>query len=105
MKYEYPWGAKWDRSKANTFESGLQRSTAVGIYPGVLRNAVRWTYFRGGLPREWRLNEKYTPKNIESSGSLDWALRGGSWDDPWGRARASYRDGFEPRYRNECYGF
>ncbi|UCF90766.1 MAG: SUMF1/EgtB/PvdO family nonheme iron enzyme [Desulfobacterales bacterium] len=30
---EYPWGAEWDSGRTNTYESGLNRSTAVGMYP------------------------------------------------------------------------
>jgi hypothetical protein len=29
----YPWGPRWDANCANTFESDLQRSVAVGMYP------------------------------------------------------------------------
>jgi hypothetical protein len=30
---EYPWGSEWDGNRANTYESELSRSTAVGMYP------------------------------------------------------------------------
>jgi hypothetical protein len=30
---EYPWGSKWLPLRANTYESELNRSTAVGLYP------------------------------------------------------------------------
>jgi hypothetical protein len=30
---EYPWGPEWISNFANTYESGLSRSTAVGLYP------------------------------------------------------------------------
>jgi formylglycine-generating enzyme required for sulfatase activity len=29
----YPWGPEWDGRLANTRESGLSRTTAVGMYP------------------------------------------------------------------------
>ena len=29
----YPWGPDWDSDRANTNESGLSRTTAVGMYP------------------------------------------------------------------------
>jgi len=29
----YPWGEKWEKNRANTYESELNRSTAVGLYP------------------------------------------------------------------------
>jgi hypothetical protein len=28
----YPWGRDWDGAKANTYESGLRQTTAVGLY-------------------------------------------------------------------------
>jgi len=31
--YEYPWGDAWQPGYANTRESGVSRTTAVGIYP------------------------------------------------------------------------
>lgn len=33
VTYKYPWGAKWDANKTNTFESGLGRTAAVGVFP------------------------------------------------------------------------
>jgi formylglycine-generating enzyme required for sulfatase activity len=30
---QYPWGNKWDASKCNSNESGLERTTPVGSYP------------------------------------------------------------------------
>jgi formylglycine-generating enzyme required for sulfatase activity len=30
---EYPWGKEWDAARANTHESGLGQTTAVGMYP------------------------------------------------------------------------
>jgi len=73
----YPWGADWDPTYANTWESGLSQTTAVGVYPqgaspvGVLD--------MGGNVEEWCLNEHDHPQRIALSGTARREVRGGSW--------------------------
>ena len=75
---EYPWGPEWDSNKANTLESGLSRTTAVGMYPQGAIQPVRALDMSGNV-REWCLNEYENPKRVEVSGEQSRAVRGGSW--------------------------
>jgi formylglycine-generating enzyme required for sulfatase activity len=106
--FTYPWGADWDPVaepwRANTFESDLGRSTAVGLYPqGASRTDV---LDMAGTVWEWCLNHFEEPDVTEFSTSSDpRVLRGGSWDDYRGLARAANRGRFNPNNRNNLIGF
>lgn len=86
----YPWG-DWDEGLANTYESGLSCSTAVGMYP-------RGTWLGGPLDMagnvwEWCLNKYADPADTrigqgDVSGRV---LRGGSWGDRRDFACCAYR--------------
>lgn len=88
---KYPWGDDWDPAKepwrANTYESELGRSTAVGLYPhgaspaGVLDMA--------GTVYEWCLNAFDNPDEVGLPTAPDdrRVLRGGSWHHHQDRAR------------------
>ena len=100
---EYPWGPKWDAGKANTSESGLGRTTAVGMYP-------HGTWPDGPLDLsgnvwEWCLNEYANPKRVEISGKESRALRGGSWYFSQDYARCGYRHWDIPNSRDNNIGF
>ncbi len=92
----YPWGNKWDASKANTSEKGPRTTTPVGSYPqgaspyGVMDMA--------GNVWEWTSTiyvEKYPYRNDRQHEDLnstnDRVLRGGSWNCNSRDARAAYR--------------
>ena len=85
---EYPWGPEWDSSKANTSESGLSRTTAVGMYPQGA-SPVGALDMSGNV-REWCLNEYENPKRVEVSGEKSRALRGGGWSRGRVYARCAY---------------
>lgn len=107
---KYPWAADWDPQsepwRANTVESELGRSTAVGLYPrGV---APCGALDMGGTLCEWCSNNFDEPKN--SAWPDDWrsdrrALRGGSWNFNQAWARCASRNRFSPFDRNDNNGF
>ncbi len=99
---EYPWGPKWDGNRANTYESDLSRSTAVGMYPqgaspvGALDMA--------GNVWEWCVNEYDSPAETKVSGEARRVVGGGSWDDNADSARASCRNNGVPVGRYDEVG-
>jgi formylglycine-generating enzyme required for sulfatase activity len=104
----YPWGANWDPAqepwRANTVESELGRSTAVGMYPagaspaGVLDMA--------GTVWEWCLNLFEQPDVTKFSKSNDpRVLRGGSWGNDQDLARSADRLRNYPNRRSNYIGF
>ena len=100
---EYPWGKDWDGSRANTDESGLQRTTAVGMYPSGA--AACGALDLSGNVWEWCLNEYEKPKNVGLGGAETRVLRGGSWYYNRDLARSSDRVRFNPGYRDYNVGF
>src|SRR5262245_46654442 len=94
---EYPWGTDWDSAYANTWESHLGRTTAVGVYPqGV--SPVGALDMSGNV-WEWCLNEYDHPQRTGLSGTARRVVRGGSWGNDQGYARASYRAYYAPGNR------
>lgn len=65
----YTWGRTWDAARTNTWESGLRRTTAVGMYPqatspvgamDMAGNAWEWClnqYRDPGAPFDWNSRE------------------------------------------------
>ena len=106
---DYPWGQEWDPAaqpwRANTYESELGRSTAVGLYPegaspvGALDMA--------GTVWEWCLNSFQDPDDCEYPATEEdrRVLRGGSWYDVQDYARAAYRGNLHPLIRLSLIGF
>jgi formylglycine-generating enzyme required for sulfatase activity len=98
----YPWGAAWDSGRANTYESGLSRSTAVGLYPhGVSPVGV---FDMSGNVWEWCLNQYDNPHRFELGGEVPRVVRGGSWGNARVNARASYRAHRHPGLRSYDLG-
>ncbi|MDS4032039.1 MAG: bifunctional serine/threonine-protein kinase/formylglycine-generating enzyme family protein [Candidatus Contendobacter sp.] len=99
----YPWGPKWDGSRANTYESELSRSTAVGLYPHGI-SPVGALDLSGNV-WEWCLNEHDQPRNVTPAGDARRVVRGGAWDDDRTVARAAFRFFLAPDNRNNGLGF
>jgi len=94
-KSEHPWGDGFDLDQANTAESNLRTTVAVGLYPegaspcGALDmagNVWEWTISRGQQP----------------STKL---LKGGSWRDSADKARCQARNFALPAFRDSNIGF
>ena len=101
---EYPWGSEWHSELANTAESGLERTTAVGMYPGGA-SPVGALDMAGNV-WEWCLNQ-YRELSITTIDNSDAArvLRGGSWFNYLDFARAAYRHDSHPAGRFSNIGF
>jgi formylglycine-generating enzyme required for sulfatase activity len=83
----YPWGPEWDPGRANTEGSGLNGSTAVGMYPQGA-SPVGALDLSGGV-WEWCLNEYENPEHVELTGESPRVVRGGSWGYNRDQARAA----------------
>ena len=107
---DYPWGDEYRAGYANVDEKAtkagptyLQQTTAVGLYPHAA--SPYGAEDMAGNVWEWCLNRYDNPEQTESGGNEPRALRGGSWDDDPGYARASYRNWNSPDYRFNDLGF
>lgn len=85
----YPWGPEWDGNCANTDESELGRSTAVGLYPQAA--SLVGALDMSGNVWEWCLNEYDEPWNVALAGDARRVVHGGSWNNDRTVARAAYR--------------
>jgi formylglycine-generating enzyme required for sulfatase activity len=108
---KYPWGEHWDASRANSGESKLGKTTAVGSYP---RGASSYGAFdMAGNAWEWvadwydgdyyKRSPERNPPGAES-GSLK-VLRGGSWYGSALNLRSSDRSYDTPDNRDFNLGF
>ena len=106
--FTYPWGADWNPGaepwRANTFESDLGRSTAVGLYvEGASRTDV---LDMAGTIWEWCVNLFEEPDMTEFSTSRNpRVLRGGSWGNLQDFARSASRNRSGPGSRYDDLGF
>jgi formylglycine-generating enzyme required for sulfatase activity len=101
--YVYPWGANWNSRKTNTFESGLNQSTAVGLYPQGA-SPVGALDMSGNV-WEWCLNEYGKPKRVKMNGEGKRVVRGGSWINYRDSARTTARFLDLPLDRDLVVGF
>ncbi len=97
----YPWGNDFDKTKANTSESGFKKTTPVTDYPqgaspygvfGMSGNVLDWCLSEYGNPQQ-----KAALENINSNSSR--VLRGGSWYYLPQVARAASRSYVSPDVR------
>jgi hypothetical protein len=95
-KREYPWG-KWRDGYANTWESGLKQTVAVGLYP---QGAAKCGALdMSGNVWEWCLNKYDKPGEVRVDDSGEYrVLRGGSFCSVRDFASCGYRGNFNPNY-------
>lgn len=93
---EYPWGAEFDQTKANTYESGGIDTTAICTYPQGASPTGAWDM--SGNVWEWTYSryDKDKPARV---------LRGGSWGIGHRHARCADRFWSDPDYFNYNLGF
>jgi hypothetical protein len=99
----YPWGREENPAYANTYEAGLNRTTAVGMYP--LGASPIGALDMAGNLWEWCLNEYELPEQIELGGEAERVVRGGAWFNRWVGARTVCRYHLHPDLRNSSVGF
>ena len=105
----YPWGPDWDPGqepwRANTNESDLGHSTAVGMYPAGASPAE--ILDMAGTLWEWCRNTFDNPDNNEFPRTAKFrrALRGGNYMNLKEIARSTYRGSFYPNDRSDIFGF
>ena len=103
----YPYPGDFDPENGNTWETGIGMTSAVGIFPR--GNSPYGVMDMSGNVWEWCLNKYEKPHEplarIKLDGTSYRPLRGGSWVDPRGAARAVYRFGPHPDLRYYGYGF
>ena len=115
----YPWGKDWDKDKCNTIESGLGKTSAVGMFPtgvspyGCLDmsgNVLEWTSSLWGM--QWEepdFKYPYRPddgrEDLEAGDEILRVLRGGSCRSGQRFARCSFRDRGVPNVRGVRIGF
>jgi formylglycine-generating enzyme required for sulfatase activity len=104
----YAYGNEFAPALANTFESHIRRTTPVGVFPGgetpegladMTGNTWDWT---GSLYQPY----PYEPSREDAlTGDGRRVVRGGSWFNDRGDARAACRGGLDPYYRDNDVGF
>ena len=101
--FAYPWGPNWREGLANTRESGINRTTAVGMYPR--GDSLQKVSDLAGNVWEWCRNEYGKPKRTQPGGTESRVLRGGSWLYIQVNARAVFRNYDRPVFRYFFIGF
>ncbi len=105
----YPWGNQFDPDKANTKETGLKITSAVGVFPagvnplGILDlsgNVLEWTR---SLYKPYPYDSSDGREEVQAEGAR--VLRGGSWASEVKNVRCAFRSGDDPRYRYLSGGF
>lgn len=115
----YPWGEEWEAWRCNSVESGLNRTSAVGCFPGGVADWWREVgnddgpvHDLAGNVWEWAASaysEDYSKSDQSvmnaDAGNGPRVLRGGAWFLDPGWLRSAARDWFGPRGRNVNVGF
>jgi formylglycine-generating enzyme required for sulfatase activity len=107
----YPWGDAFDNARCNTIESSANGTTPVGSYRERGDSSPYNVHDMAGNVWEWTIS-LFRPYPYSQSDGSDISqdrgnrvLRGGSWSDQPGHARAAYRANFAPVSFNRSYGF
>ncbi len=114
----WPWGDEWLANRANTEESGIKETSAVGAFPAgasfwgaldLAGNVWEWTASRWGRTSIYRPDYGYPYDPEDGREELDGAdfrvVRGGSWNYDQGYARCAYRCWFAPGFYDFDAGF
>lgn len=100
---DYPWGRDWNVACANSRNSGVGRTTTVGLYPQ--GESAEGVQDLTGNVWEWCLNEYDYPDNCGLAGNMSRVLRGGAWSSHPAFCRAAHRFHYGPNCRFNYLGF
>ena len=115
----YPWGDEWRKDAANTEETGIGSTCAVGMFPGgaspngvldMLGNVWEWTSTAWGSA-DWRKPDYLYPYvaddgREELEGNRNWRIiRGSSGLNEAKYARCAFRGGGDPVDDSDYFGF
>ncbi|WP_420628091.1 formylglycine-generating enzyme family protein [Candidatus Leptofilum sp.] len=98
----YPWGDA-QPNFANTIETGLKQTTAVGMFPHGA--AACGALDMAGNLMEWCLNDKVNPANTNIASKGSKVLRGGDWGYNLQNATTKYADDDKPHALDALNGF
>jgi formylglycine-generating enzyme required for sulfatase activity/energy-coupling factor transporter ATP-binding protein EcfA2 len=106
----YPWGSEYKEGCLNTFGSGIDSTSAVGIFP--TDAAECGAMDMAGNVWEWCCSKRHSDyadyeKRVDDDpeGDNGRVLRGGCWVILRSLARCAYRNGNHPYSRNNLVGF
>jgi len=115
----WPWGNRWDETRANTRETGLEQPSPVGILPrgdspygaaDMAGNVWEWTRSLWGP--DWRRPAFGYPyraddgrEDISPGDDVARVVRGGSWVNYRELARCAGRRWYYPNSSNDSLGF
>jgi formylglycine-generating enzyme required for sulfatase activity len=108
----YPWGNEFDSGKCNARETGIQSTSAVGLFPlgasprGALDMSGNvWEWCRTRWTEDYRdyLKKEKERENLE--GDSPRVVRGGSWGHDRQDVRCAYRLRLSPHDRGRSIGF
>jgi formylglycine-generating enzyme required for sulfatase activity len=99
---EYPWEGEFNLNFANTYETGIKTTSAVGCFP--LGASPYGLQDVSGNIWEWLRNDYKSGKDDFQS-KEDKGLRGGSFHAQSDLARCAYRYGSLPGFRYGFFGF
>jgi formylglycine-generating enzyme required for sulfatase activity len=104
----YAYGDAFDPTRGNTFETRLQRTTPVGVFPA--GDTPEGLSDMSGNTWDWTLNpyreqHEAAPDLAMDDPDVRRVLRGGSWLIDQFFARAAYRGRFNPFSRGSLFGF
>ncbi|HQF63389.1 MAG TPA: SUMF1/EgtB/PvdO family nonheme iron enzyme [Anaerolineaceae bacterium] len=111
----YPWGDKFDHNRANTGETRIGGTSAVGCFPSgpspeglldVSGNIFEWTRSLSAKYPYPAPGPRRTDRELVTSENKEMVVvRGGSWDYVSRYARCAYRYGGSPDLRDVDFGF
>ena len=115
----FPWGSAFDSAQANTVETGIGNTTAVGSFPGgaspyglldMAGNVWEWT--RSSWGRAFQTPDysyPYKPddgrENLQASREIYRILRGGSFYENHRFIRTAFRMSSDPGFWKDTIGF